>query len=105
MVLCSLVGSFIPYVMQKTKNVESTTSYLYLISAGVLSAVAFMHIIPEAGSFIDDAAGGFPVSYCIMFFGMLLMLIISKVGDAEDASDVSDVENEQIIDIVDLEPT
>lgn len=42
-----------------------------------------MHIIPEAGSFIDPASNDFPVSYCIMFVGMLLMLIMTKVSEAE----------------------
>ena len=36
---------------------------------------------------------------------MLLMLIISKVGEAQDAPSMRDVENKQIIDVADLETT
>ena len=78
--LVAAAGGFIPYLFKRSTKFEQVMSYLNCASAGILLGVALLHIIPETGEAINEACGGYPFSYCVTFCGMILMVMMLKLG-------------------------
>ncbi|CAL6051683.1 ZIP_zinc transporter protein [Hexamita inflata] len=78
--LVAALGGWIPYMFSNNKKFDSIMSNLNCASGGVLMGVSLLHIFPETGETLNEKAGGFPLSYCITFIGMILMVIMLKIG-------------------------
>lgn len=57
---------------------------LNMASGGVLAGVSFVHVMPDAGHVINNQLNGFPISFYITFFGLLIMVTLTKLGAHSD---------------------
>ncbi|CAL6030548.1 ZIP_zinc transporter protein [Hexamita inflata] len=78
--LVAALGGWIPYMFSNSKKFDTIMSNLNCASGGVLMGVALLHIFPETGETLNAKSGGFPLSYCVTFIGIMLMVIMLKIG-------------------------
>ena len=74
------LGGLLPYLLIKNKSIDKMLSYLNCASGGVMLGVSLLHILPETGEAMNEQVGDFPLSYCITFLGIILMVLILALG-------------------------
>ena len=96
-ILVAIVGVAIPYIFKNNNLSTMILSFLNSFAGGVLLSVSMTHILPEIGENLNEAAGGFQVSYCITFLGTFLIVFLKRMGlddhgheHADNSYDVSE---------------
>lgn len=80
----SLVG-MLPFKIPQIKKSEAGLSYLNCFSAGMFLAIALIHMMPESVEEYEVWAlerkleKPFPLPYCCMFIGYLIVLLVDRV--------------------------
>lgn len=55
---------------------------LKCLAAGVIGAVGFVHVLPEAAEMLEHVTGDFPLAHVVALAGALLVVMINQVGVA-----------------------
>ena len=89
-ILVGVLGCAIPYMVKNGKNTATVMSYLNCAAGGVLLGVSFIHVLPEAGRTLNSELDEFPLSYFITSAGLIIMVMLVKLGAHSDEHAHSD---------------
>lgn len=62
-------------------HVDKIISYLNIFSGGVLLSISLIHVLPETGATLNEYCGNFPLSYYILFLGVLFFTSVALLGE------------------------
>lgn len=79
----SLIGVVPPVIrFGKATDHPSTCSYiLRAFTAGVMMALAFVHVIADGQERLDGLSGDFPVAQAMVMSGIVMMFIVEQAGN------------------------
>jgi len=78
--LISIFGSIIPYLFQNNPKFDKILTYLNIFSGGVLLSISLIHVLPETGATLNEYCDDYPLSYYIMFLGVLFFMYMALLG-------------------------
>ncbi|KAH0569481.1 ZIP zinc transporter protein [Spironucleus salmonicida] len=76
----SVCGGALPYFFINHPKLDMAMSYLNAASGGVLAGVALLDLVPASGAALNPLVNDFPISYLIIFIGMMLMTLMISIG-------------------------
>ncbi|EKX46121.1 hypothetical protein GUITHDRAFT_108155 [Guillardia theta CCMP2712] len=82
----SIIGVMLPVLRWRKegpKTAEEPSFWFFLLrayAAGVMLALAFVHIISDAFSVMDGLTGNFPIASVLVMVGVMLMMLVERAS-------------------------